>query len=56
MFVHIKHASLTGSGTLMIVIFNTDVVVLDIAGMLICILRFVGSIRKRKHSLMDVDS
>ena len=35
MFVHIKHASLTGSQTLMIVNANTDVVVLDIAGMLI---------------------
>ena len=35
MFVHIKHASLTGGRTLMIVISDTDVVVLDIAGMLI---------------------
>ena len=35
MFFHIMHASLTGSQTLMIVNYNTDVVVLDIAGMLI---------------------
>ena len=35
MFVHKKHASLTGSQTLMIVISDTDFVVLDIAGMLI---------------------
>ena len=35
MFVHIMQASLTGSQTLMIVKSNTDVVVLDIAGMLI---------------------
>ena len=35
MFVHIKNASLTGSQTLMIVISDTDVVVLEIAGMLI---------------------
>ena len=35
MFVHIKHASLTGRQTLMIVISATDIVVLDIAGMLI---------------------
>ena len=32
MFVHIKHASLTGSRTLKIVISDIDVVVLDIAG------------------------
>ena len=37
MFVHKKHASLTGSQTLMIVISYTDFVVLDIAGMLIWI-------------------
>ena len=30
-FVHIKHASLTGRETLMIVISHTDVFVLDIA-------------------------
>ena len=35
MFVHIKHASLAGSQTLTIVISDTDVVILDIAGMLI---------------------
>ena len=35
MFVQIMHASLTGSQTLMIVNSDTDVVVLDIAGMLI---------------------
>ena len=35
MFVNKKHASLTGGQTLMIVILYTDVVVLDIAGMLI---------------------
>ena len=35
MFVHIMHASLTGSQTLMIVNSDTDVIVLDIAGMLI---------------------
>ena len=35
MYVHIKHASLTGSRTLMIVISNIDVVVQDIAGKLI---------------------
>ena len=35
MFVHIMHVSLTGSQTLMIINSNTDVVVLDIAGMLI---------------------
>ena len=35
MFVQKKHASLTGSQTLMIVISDTDFVVLDIAGMLI---------------------
>ena len=35
MFVHIKHASLTGSQTLMIVNSDTDVFVLDVAGMLI---------------------
>ena len=35
MFVHIKHASLAGSRTLTMVILDTDVVVLDIAGMLI---------------------
>ena len=35
MFVHIMHASLTGSQTLMIDNSYTDVVVLDIAGMLI---------------------
>ena len=34
MFVHIMHASLTGSQTLMIVYSDSDVVVLDIAGML----------------------
>ena len=34
MFVHIMHVSLTGSQTLMIVISDIDVVVLDIAGML----------------------
>ena len=34
MFVHIMHASLTGRQTLMIVIPDTDVVLLDIAGML----------------------
>ena len=32
MFIHIKHASLTGSQTLKIVISDIDVVVLDIAG------------------------
>ena len=32
MFVHKTHASLTGSLFLMIVILDTDVVVLDIAG------------------------
>ena len=37
MFVHIMHASLTGSQTLMIVNSNTNVVVLYIAGMLILI-------------------
>ena len=35
MFVHIMHASLTGSQTLMIIDSNTNVVVLDIACMLI---------------------
>ena len=35
MFVHIMHASLTGSQTQMIVNPNTNVVDLDIAGMLI---------------------
>ena len=35
MFVHIMHASLTGSHTLMIVNSDTDIVVLDITGMLI---------------------
>ena len=35
MFAHIMHASLTGSQTLMIVNSDIDVVVLDIAGMLI---------------------
>ena len=35
MFVHIMHASLTRSRSLMIVNFDTDVVALDIAGMLI---------------------
>ena len=35
MFVHIMHASLTGSQTLVIVNSDTNVVVLDIAGMLI---------------------
>ena len=35
MFVHIMHASLTGSQTLMIVSSDINVVVLDIAGMLI---------------------
>ena len=35
MFVHLMHASLTGSQILMIVNSDTDVVVLDIAGMLI---------------------
>ena len=35
MFVHIMHASLTGSQILMIVNSDTDVVVQDIAGMLI---------------------
>ena len=35
MFVHIMHASLTGSQTLMIVNSDTNVVDLDIAGMLI---------------------
>ena len=35
MFVHIMHASLTGSQTLMIAYSDTDVFVLDIAGMLI---------------------
>ena len=35
LFVRIIHASLTGSHTLMIVNSDTDVVVLDIAGMLI---------------------
>ena len=35
MFVHIMHASLTGSQTLMIVNSYTNVVVLDIAVMLI---------------------
>ena len=34
MFVHIMHASLTGSQTLMIVNSDTVVVVLDIAGIL----------------------
>ena len=34
MFVHIMHASMTGSQTLMIVNSDTDVVVLDIAGIL----------------------
>ena len=35
MFVHKMHASLTGSQTLMIVNSDTNVVVLEIAGMLI---------------------
>ena len=35
MFVHIMHASLTGSLTLMIVNSDTDAFVLDIAGMLV---------------------
>ena len=35
MFVHIMHASLAGSQTLMIFNLDTDVVVLDKAGMLI---------------------
>ena len=35
MFVHIMHDSLTGSQTLMIFNSDTNVVVLDIAGMLI---------------------
>ena len=35
MFVHIMHASLTGSQTLMIINSDTNVVVLDIACMLI---------------------
>ena len=35
MFLHIMHASLTGSRTLMIVNSDTNIVVLDIAGMLI---------------------
>ena len=35
MFVHIMHVSLTGSQTLMIVNSDTDVVVVDIAGLLI---------------------
>ena len=35
MFVHIKHACLTGSLTLMTVVSDIDVVLLDIAGMLI---------------------
>ena len=35
MFVHIMHASLTGSLTLMIFNSDTDAVVLDIAGMLV---------------------
>ena len=35
MFVHMKHASLRGSYILMIVNSDTDVIVLDIAGMLI---------------------
>ena len=35
MSVHIMHASLTGSQTLMVVNSETDVVVLYIAGMLI---------------------
>ena len=34
-FVHIRHASLTGSQTLMIVNSDTDVVVLYTAGILI---------------------
>ena len=35
LFVHIMLASLTGTRTIMIVNSDTDVVVLDIAGMLI---------------------
>ena len=35
MYVHKKHASLTESQTLMIAILDTDVVVQDIAGMLL---------------------
>ena len=35
MFFHIMHASLTGNQTQMIVNSDTDVVVLDITGMLI---------------------
>ena len=35
MFVHVMHASLTGSQTLMIVSSDTNVVVLDIAYVLI---------------------
>ena len=35
MFVHIMHTSLAGSQTLMIVNSDANVVVLDIAGMLI---------------------
>ena len=35
LFVHIMHVSLTGGQTLMIVNFDIDVVVLDIACMLI---------------------
>ena len=42
MFVHIMYVSLTGSQTLMIVNSDTDVVVLDIAGMLICISTLCG--------------
>ena len=42
MFVHIMQDSLTGIQTLMIVNSDTNVVVLDIAGMLICISTLCG--------------
>ena len=42
MSVHIKHASLTGRATLTDVISDTNVVVLGIAGKLICIYTLCG--------------
>ena len=42
MFVHIMHSHLTGSQTLMIINLDNDVVVLDIAGMLIWISTLCG--------------